>query len=83
MGARNRVGIGLLYRPVRLHRLGGIDSLESIPGFLRSSKVLAQYTYSHREGGKGGRVKPEKIVRGNSSQSWVENTILTDCISSL
>jgi hypothetical protein len=31
MGARNRVGIGLSYRPTRLHRLS-----ESIPGFLKS-----------------------------------------------
>jgi hypothetical protein len=30
MGARNRVGIGLSYRPARLN--GGIDSLESISG---------------------------------------------------
>jgi hypothetical protein len=39
-GARNRVGKGLSYRPARLHRLaeliqaGGIDFIESIPGFL-------------------------------------------------
>ncbi len=38
MGARNRVGIGLLYLPARLHRLCGIDSLESIPGLLKSLK---------------------------------------------
>jgi hypothetical protein len=31
MGARNRGGIGLSYRPARLHA-GGIHSLESIPG---------------------------------------------------
>jgi hypothetical protein len=37
MGARNRIGIGLSYRPVRLHRLA-----ESIPGLLviKSSKIL-------------------------------------------
>jgi hypothetical protein len=36
MGARNRVGIGLLYRPARLHRLA-----ETIPWnrFLGSFKV--------------------------------------------
>ncbi len=41
VGARNRVGIGLSYRPARLHKAGGIDSLESIPWnqFLGSLKV--------------------------------------------
>ncbi len=34
IGARNRVGIGLLYRPTRLHRLA-----ESILGFLKSLKI--------------------------------------------
>jgi hypothetical protein len=34
MGARNRVGIGLSYRPARLHRLA-----ESIPGPLKSLKI--------------------------------------------
>jgi hypothetical protein len=33
MEARNRVGIGLSYRPARLHRLA-----ESIPWFLKSLK---------------------------------------------
>jgi hypothetical protein len=32
--ARNRVGIGLSYRPARLHRLA-----ESIPGLLKSFKI--------------------------------------------
>jgi hypothetical protein len=30
VGARNQVGIGLSYRPARLRRAGGIDSLELI-----------------------------------------------------
>ncbi len=38
------------------------------------------YTYSHRE---GGEMKKRKGYRGNSSQSWVENTNMTDCIFSL
>jgi hypothetical protein len=42
-----------------------------------------QYTYSHREGAEGGRVEPERRLRGNSSQSWIENTNMTDCTSSL
>ncbi len=41
MGSRNQVGIGLSYRPARLHRLAGIDSLESIPGLLKSLKIRA------------------------------------------
>jgi hypothetical protein len=38
------------------------------------------YTYSHREGGRGGEWKGEW---GNTSQRWVENTNLTDCISAV
>jgi hypothetical protein len=38
MGARNRVGIGLSYRPARLHRLA---ALESIPGILKNLKIWA------------------------------------------
>ncbi len=41
-GARNRVGIGLSYRSTRLHRAGGIDSLESILGLLKSLKISSQ-----------------------------------------
>jgi hypothetical protein len=37
MGARNRVGTGLSYRPARLHRLA-----ESILGLLKSLKIRAQ-----------------------------------------
>jgi hypothetical protein len=37
LGARNRVGIGLSYRPAMLHS-GGIDTLESILGLLKSLK---------------------------------------------
>jgi hypothetical protein len=43
MGARKRVGRGLSYRPARLHtQPGGIGSLESILGFLKSLKIRAQ-----------------------------------------
>ncbi len=38
MGARNRVGVGLYYRPARLHRLA-----ESIPGVLKNLKIPSQY----------------------------------------
>ncbi len=37
--ARNRVGTGLSYRPVRLQRLAVFDSLESILGLLKSLKI--------------------------------------------
>jgi hypothetical protein len=43
-GYRNRVGIGLPYRPARLHRVGVIDSLESILGLLESLKIRALCT---------------------------------------
>jgi hypothetical protein len=40
LGARNRVGRGLSYRPARLvHRAGGVDSLESILLLLKSLKI--------------------------------------------
>ncbi len=42
IGARNRVGIGLSYRPARLvHRANGVDSLESILWLLKSLKIRA------------------------------------------
>jgi hypothetical protein len=40
-------------------------------------------TYSHREGGEGGELNQRVGKKGNSSQSWVENNNMTDCISSL
>jgi hypothetical protein len=39
MGAMNRLGIGLSYRPDRSTKAGGIDSLESISGILKSLKI--------------------------------------------
>jgi hypothetical protein len=36
IGARNRVGIGLSYRPARLHSLAEFGSLESILRLLKS-----------------------------------------------
>jgi hypothetical protein len=44
MGARNRGGIGLSYRPARLHRLRRIHSLESIPGLHKRLKIRARST---------------------------------------
>ncbi len=43
-----------------------------------------QYTYSHRVGGRGeSRTREKGRCMDNSSQSWVENTNMTDCNSSL
>ncbi len=44
-----------------------------------------QYTFSHREvGEEGERVEPQRRGEGQQvTQSWVENTNMTDCISSL
>jgi hypothetical protein len=36
------------------------------------------YVLRHREG--GGELNKREGWRGNSSQSWVENTNMTDCI---
>jgi hypothetical protein len=44
---------------------------------LRRSRSI---THSHME---GARDEPERRSKGNSSQSWVENTTRTECISSL
>jgi hypothetical protein len=43
MGVRNQVRIGLSYRPARLHTTqpGGIVSMESILGLLKSLKIRA------------------------------------------
>jgi hypothetical protein len=41
MGARNRVGIGLSYRPARIHRLVETNPW-TIPGFHKSSKIPSQ-----------------------------------------
>jgi hypothetical protein len=41
MGARNRVGIGLSYWARQATQPGGIGSLESIHGLLKSLKIRA------------------------------------------
>jgi receptor-type tyrosine-protein phosphatase F len=43
MGSRNRVEIGLSYRPARLHRLA-----EPIPGLLKSLKIRASLSFSFK-----------------------------------
>jgi hypothetical protein len=44
LGSRNRVGIGLSYQPTRLHRAGGIHSLESNLGLHKRLKIRALHT---------------------------------------
>jgi hypothetical protein len=41
------------------------------------------YLCIHGVGWGGGELNRREGERGNSSQSWVENTNMTDCISSL
>jgi hypothetical protein len=55
MGARNRIEIGLSYRPARLHQPGGSVYVESILGLLISLKIGAQnrlqfgiHVYNHK-----------------------------------
>jgi hypothetical protein len=49
MGTRNLVGIGLLYRLARLHRL--VESIpRSIPGLLKRLLIRAQATLASRIG---------------------------------
>ncbi len=45
--------------------------------------VCIQYSYSHREGGSRGELNQREGVRGNSSQSWVENTKMKNDLQSL
>jgi hypothetical protein len=48
------------------------------------SHTLSVYTVQHIDFGKRGGSEPEREgYRGSSSQSWVENTNMTDCISNL
>ncbi len=63
MGTRNRLGIGVSYRPARLRRLSElIHSVESISGFLKSLKIRAQ------EG--EGRVKSISALKINIYGTW-------------
>ncbi len=51
------------------------------PPSLHTVYVYTVYLFTQRKG--GGRLNQREGKRGNSSQSWVENTSTTDCISSL
>ncbi len=48
-----------------------------LPGSSRTQSVQCTVRW------EGGEVNHREGSRGNSSQSWVENTIMTDCISNL
>ncbi len=51
------------------------------PPHLHAEYIYTVYLFTQGRGdGGGGRVEPE---RGKHLQSWVENTNITDCISSL
>jgi hypothetical protein len=61
VGTRKRVGIGLSYRPARLHRLlAEFDSLDSIPGLLKSLKIRA-LVQSHPMWWKGVEIRGRVI----------------------
>ncbi len=63
MGARNWVGIGLSYKPARLHRMAA--SLESIPGLLTSLKIPSL------------RPNPKKNMVYASVWSWLEPHLMS------
>ncbi len=52
------------------------------PPLLHTAYEYIVYLFTQGEGG-GGELNQRDGYRGDSSQSWVENTNLTDCISSL
>jgi hypothetical protein len=54
-----------------------------LPYTLYTCIHMTQYTYSVYTQGRGGELHQREEERGNSSQSWVENTNMNDCISSL
>jgi hypothetical protein len=52
------------------------------PPYTLYAGIQYEYTYSHREG-EWGEFNLREGYRGNSSQSWVENTNMPDFISSV
>ncbi len=48
-----------------------------------SSQPHTVCIYMYFDFGKGGEANQREGKKGNSSQSWVENTNMIDCISSL
>ncbi len=67
MGARNQVGIGLTYRPARLHRL-----VESIPGLLKCLKIPSHRTWwSPSWGGSRTTWQGDKQWCGSGSGSII------------
>ncbi len=48
---------------------------------LHTVYMSAIYLFTQRSGGGGGELNQRVGKRGNSSQSWFENTKMTDCIS--
>ncbi len=51
------------------------------PPPLHTAYVYTAYLFTRK--GEGGELNRREGQRGNSSQSWVENNNMTDCISSL
>ncbi len=59
------------------------ETQNPIPSPLHTAQyTCVQHIYSHREGGRGD-LNQREGERGNSSQSRVENTNMTACISGL
>jgi hypothetical protein len=53
------------------------------PPFTQCIRVYRMLIHTGKGVGVRGRFEPERRKRGNGSQSWVENTNITGCVSSL
>ncbi len=69
MGARKRVGIGVLVPAQQATQVGGIDFLESILGLLKRLKLRAPLFMTNVSGEEGN--KETQSVSGNRSVSFL------------
>jgi hypothetical protein len=80
MGARHRVGIGFSYRTARLYRVGGIHSLELIPGLHKRLIIRAQVSrVTPKNFGKIVARNCKTYVSHSSYRYFVKNMIFKNC----
>jgi hypothetical protein len=68
MGTRNRVGIGLSYRPDRLHRLVELVSWNQFPGLHKSLKIRFLLFYDEAD---SNQYSQRKKLREKRRAGWV------------